>query len=571
MKKFKLFLRYRSKTELFSILTSLLFLFSIPVLDVSKMETAFLGVLAVFFILSTGFLIKSQNRFLEGEVKLRESALELKKTLETLDATNALLENTSKMAKVGGWELDLGTGRVEMSKETQRMHEIDENYEPPLYNTGAQWYPPEAWPMIKSAVEDAIQKGKSYDLESPFITAKNRTIWVRVQGFPVMKEGKVTHLRGTFQDISERKQKDIENKFVGEALGFGVWKFDPVKNSLEWDERMYSLYGLKAEDFSGAYAAWENALTPRAKDDAVKELGLALSGEKEFNTEFEIKLKNGETRHIAGRAVVIRNEKKEPIKMYGLNWDVTQRVRAEQELKAANLRLIQTSKLASLGEMSAGIAHEINNPLAIISATVELMSKLKDNPEKWESKIEFIKKSCTRIARIVGGLKKFSRTGDQTVVFRPQSLSEIAREAMILTDVKSKKHYTPVTLECSIPAKILCGEVEIEQVIVNMVSNAIDAVQERAEKWVKIAIFEEGNSVVMRITDSGLGIPEHVRSKIFDPFFTTKKVGEGTGLGLSITKGIIDEHKGSITVLVNCPNTCFEIKFPKAEALSNAA
>jgi C4-dicarboxylate-specific signal transduction histidine kinase len=131
-----------------------------------------------------------------------------------------------------------------------------------------------------------------------------------------------------------------------------------------------------------------------------------------------------------------------------------------------------------------------------------------------------------------------------------------------------------VTIEfqqSSTQAQIVCDEVEIEQVLVNLINNGIDAVKDRQDKWVKITVFEEGNTVVMRVMDSGPGIPESVRAKLFDPFFTTKKVGEGTGLGLSITKGILDEHKATITVVADCPNTCFEIRFPKAEAMKNVA
>ena len=112
---------------------------------------------------------------------------------------------------------------------------------------------------------------------------------------------------------------------------------------------------------------------------------------------------------------------------------------------------------------------------------------------------------------------------------------------------------------------MICDEVEIEQVLVNLINNAIDAVKMRPERWVKVALFDDANSVVLRVTDSGSGIPENVRDKLFEPFFTTKKVGEGTGLGLSITKGILDELRATISVVADSPNTCFEIRFPCVE------
>jgi PAS domain S-box-containing protein len=388
--------------------------------------------------------------FIQDVTHDKLAEIELRNTLRELDSVGKQLEQTGQMAKVGGWELDLISGKVHLSKETQRIHEIDENFVPLAYSTGAEWYPPEAWPTVKAAVEAAIEKQKPYDLESPFITAKGRKIWVRVQGFPVVTAGKVTQIKGTFQDISER-------------------------------------------------------------------------------------------------------------------------VQAEQELKQANLHLLHSSKLASLGEMSAGIAHEINNPLAIISGAVGLLSKHKDNPEKFDSKVDSIQKSCNRISKIVNGLKKFSRSNDGISNFRDHRLSDICKEAEVLIEAKAKNYQTQVSFEYLSQDLIFCDEVEIEQVIVNLVGNSIDAVQSLPDKWVRVSIFEEGTSIVMHVMDAGLGIPEKVRAKLFEPFFTTKPIGEGTGLGLSIAKGILDVHKASIRVLADCPHTCFEVKFPKTAKANNVS
>lgn len=240
--------------------------------------------------------------------------------------------------------------------------------------------------------------------------------------------------------------------------------------------------------------------------------------------------------------------------------DLTGTKELENALKLEQAKSIKNSKLASLGEMSAGIAHEINNPLAIIAGSVGLLEKLASQPEKLASKIQAIKSSCERISRIVKGLRKFSRTGDKTDL-KNHELSKIVKEVLILTEAKSKRHSTPVSVDYRSNAQILCDEVEIEQVLVNLINNAIDAVKPRSEKWVKVELFDEGASVVLRVTDSGLGIPESVRNKLFEPFFTTKIVGEGTGLGLSISKGILDEHKATISVRVESPHTCFEIRF----------
>ena len=242
--------------------------------------------------------------------------------------------------------------------------------------------------------------------------------------------------------------------------------------------------------------------------------------------------------------------------------DITEQKKIAAALELERTKALSASKLATLGEMSAGIAHEINNPLAIISALAERLPLFSNDPEKLAAKVATILKSCGRIAKIVSGLKKFSRTGN-SVQYTPRSLHAIAKEAVLLTEAKSQRHATPITLDGQSEALINCDEVEIEQVLINLIINAIDAVKNRPEKWVKISIYEEDSSLFLLMTDSGPGIPEAVRHKLFQPFFTTKQIGEGTGLGLSITKGILDEHQATITVVAASPHTCFRIQFPK--------
>lgn len=238
---------------------------------------------------------------------------------------------------------------------------------------------------------------------------------------------------------------------------------------------------------------------------------------------------------------------------------------AQTALIAERSKSIQSAKLASLGEMSAGIAHEINNPLAIIEVNASLLQKYINDPSKFAQKIERIKKSCMRISKIISGLRKFSRSGE-SVPYELASISSIATEALALAEVRAKQHSVSTFVELKSDSAILCNEVEIEQVFINLINNAIDAAKSSQEKWVKVSVIEEEKYVVIRVIDSGSGLPDQVRNKVFQPFFTTKQVGEGTGLGLSITKGILDEHKATISIPSDLPNTCFEVRFLKSQA-----
>jgi C4-dicarboxylate-specific signal transduction histidine kinase len=233
----------------------------------------------------------------------------------------------------------------------------------------------------------------------------------------------------------------------------------------------------------------------------------------------------------------------------------------EQKLLKEREFSVQNAKLASLGEMSASIAHEINNPLAVISGMAQLLTKSVSDVEKTKDRLDRISRSVERISTIVNGLRKFSRSsssGDK----KPHSLLGILTEAAQLVELKSTKFDTKVAMNVVADGTILCDEVEIEQVIINLMNNAIDAVRDKDERWVAVEVFRVADEIALRVIDSGKGIPKNIADKIFEPFFTTKIVGDGTGLGLSIAKGIVEDHGGTMSIIQDCPNTCFEVRFP---------
>jgi C4-dicarboxylate-specific signal transduction histidine kinase len=207
--------------------------------------------------------------------------------------------------------------------------------------------------------------------------------------------------------------------------------------------------------------------------------------------------------------------------------------------------------------------------LAIISGHVAMLDYVKQSPEKFHEKVETIQRSVERISKIINGLRKFSRSTDKKA-YKANLLEPIVREALVLVEAKAKKFSVRLDLKFASEFTVLCDDIEIEQVLVNLINNSIDAINKSADPWIEISTFDDQNEVVLRVMDSGAGIQANVVARIFEPFYTTKPVGEGTGLGLSIVKGILDEHKASIRVLTELKNTCFEIRFRKL-VVSNVA
>jgi|GEM_PF-4971924 len=231
-------------------------------------------------------------------------------------------------------------------------------------------------------------------------------------------------------------------------------------------------------------------------------------------------------------------------------------------LKEAEKRALHTARLASLGEMAAGVAHEVNNPLAIISGATGLLEKYRNDPKKFSDKVKNIEDALQRISKIVSGLRNFSRTGEKTVHL-PICLAKVVEGSLNLVAMSARVHSVPLSFEGNSAAVFLGDELEISQVLVNLLTNAIYAVKELPEKWVKVSLRETQSGLLLQILDSGKGIPTAIQEKIFQPFFTTKPVGEGTGIGLSISKGILEEHGAEIALKADDPHTCFEIRFPK--------
>ncbi|WP_170218311.1 sensor histidine kinase [Flagellimonas lutaonensis] len=246
------------------------------------------------------------------------------------------------MAKIGFWEVDLVKNTVFWSEITKQIHEVPEDYVPNL-KEGINFYKEgKDRELISQAVSNGIATGEPWDVELIIVTAKGRELWVRAQGEAELANGKAVRLFGTFQDIDDKKRKDLAYSQAMERLALatnvakiGVWDYDVVQNNLIWDDNMFKLYGLNRSNFSGEVEAWESSVHPEDKKRGQKELALALAGEKEFNTEFRIIQPTGEIRRIKATATVKRDQNGHPIQMIGTNWDIT-------ELKETQLQLERT-------------------------------------------------------------------------------------------------------------------------------------------------------------------------------------------------------------------------------------
>jgi signal transduction histidine kinase len=223
-------------------------------------------------------------------------------------------------------------------------------------------------------------------------------------------------------------------------------------------------------------------------------------------------------------------------------------------------QLVQTEKLTSLGLLAAGVAHEVNTPLAVISNYIQMLAKQLPSNDPRQKLTDKIVKQTFRASEIVNNLLNFSRTGG--AAFKEVSLNQVIDETLTLVTHPFRAGNVQVikNLEADLPG-ILGSSNRLQQVFLNLFLNAKDAMPSGGMLEVRSAAHN--GTVEIEVSDTGMGIQRENLARVFDPFFTTKATGRGTGLGLSVSYGIIKEHAGKIEVR-STPGkgTSFRLEFP---------
>lgn len=355
---------------------------------------------------------------------------------------------------------------------------------------------------------------------------------------------------------SEKKYHAIFNNIPSPVF---VLDYDTL-NILDCNDIAVSVYGYSWSDFLGK--SFLDLFTERVREKHAD----SLRTMSEINKAKHWK-RNGESIFVnirispseyPGRKVLLVTAS-----------DITKRLETE-------MQLIQTGKMATLGEMATGVAHELNQPLTVIkSASGFFIQKIRKNEKIKEEHLatlsEEIVKHVERATNIINHLREFGRKAD--IRTERVDVNGVLKKAFEFfgQQLKLREIRVDWDLEDGIPY-ILAEQGMLEQVFINLLINARDAIEEKwqsgnveedEEKKITLRTRSEGNDVLVEVRDSGTGISDPVADKIFEPFFTTKKVGEGTGLGLSITYGIIQDFKGTIQASSNDGRgACFMIRFP---------
>lgn len=290
-----------------------------------------------------------------------------------------------------------------------------------------------------------------------------------------------------------------------------------------------------------------------------------LSGKTWFG-EFQNKKKSGEFYWEQGTISAIYDDKGDIQNFVSIRIDIT-------KMKQAQEQLSESSRLAALGEMASGIAHEINNPLTIILGRLTIAEKKldrNDSPDVIKKELQTIEKTVFRISNIVSGLKKLSRNA----TFDPVESFDVVQTINDTKDLfvqKLNKYDIKFDFKNTEPIWVEAKPLQISQTVLNLVNNSVDAIESFEEKWIRIEIDKVNSKYILKVIDSGKGIPKELIEKIMTPFFTTKDPGKGTGLGLSLSKKMVEDSGGRFFYDAQGANTTFCIELNAGEPVSKAA
>ena len=418
-------------------------------------------------------------------------------------------------------------------------------------------------------VERTFQDGQPHESEEHGLNKDGSPAHWLVKTSPVKDaDGNVVAAYEVSLDITERKMleeklRQSERKYyaIFNNIPNPVFVLDPnTMEIIDCNENVSVLYGYQRHELTGtSFMALFGKMSEESDADVLRASSL-MNHVRQFNKDgmpLYIRIRVAATEFSGSQVMLVTTS------------DVTKQLEAEQQL-------IQASKMATLGEMATGVAHELNQPLAVIKSASNFFEKKIQNQEPISADIlatmsREIDRHVDRATKIINHMREFGRKSDLKLV--PLQIGDVMEKAFEIFSQQLKVRGISVIWELAENLPDIMGDRDrLEQVFINLLINARDAIEEKVatakenfERKIVLRTGKEDDAVTAEVCDSGPGIAEKMRDKLFEPFFTTKAVGKGTGLGLSISYGIVQDCSG--TIEARCCETggaCFRLRFPLA-------
>lgn len=375
--------------------------------------------------------------------------------------------------------------------------------------------------------------------------------------------GKTIGFVDIVRDITQRrlqtKQRETLEKQLRETKDFlenimessvdGIVTTDLKGKITYLNHAIAEMLEYSKEELLGAHISY---VYTRGIDEARQIMAALRTHSRVENYNMQVTSKSGLILYILTSAYLLQNEEGELIGTAGIFKNVTEQKRLEMKLKETQAYLVEASKMRALGELVAGVAHELNNPLMASQTLLHVILNNLHEECPNQERLEIIKKCNDRIEKIVNHLREFSRQTD--ISMQPLDINLPIEHALLITGQQLLNHNIAISKNLQEGLPRIMGDVNhLEQVFLNLISNARDAMDEVSpprELTISTSCLYEGDEffVVASVQDNGVGIPLANLDKVMEPFFTTKPVAKGTGLGLSLCFSIMEAHKGRIQI-----------------------
>ena len=408
----------------------------------------------------------------------------------------------------------------------------------------------EAISEIKRGFPQHYETAREYD-----VYARNgsvHTILLSSGQAPLYDGERLVGILVSGTDITERRQAQLALlhseaglKEAQRIAHVGNWEWNLSTNELVWSEEIYRIFGLTPQEFGATFEAFVDSVHPDDREFVKQSADAALHEGKPYSIKHRILLPDGSERHVYEEGEVTLDDGK-PVRMAGTVQDITERERAEEALRTL---IAQTERMGATVTLAAGVAHELNNPMMGMLNFAQYCLKHTSGEDRIHPVLRDMERETKRCVDIVKNLLTFSRTGKEGDEERQRGdvAVVIDRVLRLFSHRIERERVTVMKYIDPATPQIWMKMNGIQQVVLNLMNNALDAVSESEKKEVRIELAPRGAFVHLSVTDSGSGIaPENLES-IFQPFFTTKPAGRGTGLGLSINRTIVQEHGGAMT------------------------
>lgn len=362
----------------------------------------------------------------------------------------------------------------------------------------------------------------------------------------------------------ERKRVEESLRLMNEryelstrAARMGVWDWNLQKNELVWDERMYELYGVKREDFASAYEAWLQGIHPddRVASDEISQQ--AQRGEREYDTEFRVVWPDGSIHYLKAYGQFVRDAEGEPLRMTGVNFDITRRRCAEEEVRKLNRELEQrvvyrTAQLEAankeLESFSYSVSHDLRTPLRAIDGFSHILLEEYATTLDDEGKrlLTVVRENTERMGQLIDDILKFSRAGRLEVNFARIDMEKMAQD--VFNELASSVAGSGLQLEIEPIPPAMGDSAMMHQVFVNLLSNAIKFSRTQETPRIQVGATIAGNETIYFVKDNGVGFDMQYADKLYGVFQRLHGTFEfeGTGIGLAIVKRIITRHGGRV-------------------------